>query len=214
MPLDRDAHRKRRARQSRRSRSGGYRVVVKREHAWPVSKNRKVPSTIRDPRPRGLERRAGVVVHHARVHGVRQCPQSTGKASGPGMRSKALFAPRPALAKRATRDTRNETAASTEKPKSRYRRSRSANRAALRAERATPTSRRAASARNGVLTCRSASFGRRACRERRVRFASPSRRGVVARRKRIGRDYTLDRLAGSPPTSRSSRRRRYYTTIS
>jgi hypothetical protein len=45
-----------------------------------------------------------------------------------------------------------------------------------------------------------------------VRFASPSRRGVVARRKRIGRDYTLDRLAGSPPTSRSSRRRRYYTT--
>ena len=100
------------------------------------------------------------------------------------MRSKALFAPRPALAKRAARDTRNETAASTEKPKSRYRRSRSANRAALRAERATPTSRRAASARNGVLTCRSASFGRRACRERRVRFASPSRMWVVARRKR------------------------------
>ena len=104
------------------------------------------------------------------------------------MRSKALFAPRPALAKRAARDTRNETAASIEKPKSRYRRSRSVNRAALRAERATPTSRRAASARNGVLTCRSASFSRRACRERRVRFASSSRRGVVARRKR--RDIT------------------------
>ena len=108
MPLDRDAHRKRRARQSRRSRSGGYRGVVKREYARPVSKNRKVPSTIRDPGPRGLERRAGVVVHHARVHGVRPCPQSTGKASGPGMRSKALFAPCPALAKRAARGTRNK----------------------------------------------------------------------------------------------------------
>ena len=48
------------------------------------------------------------------------------------MRSKALFAPRPALAKRAARDTRNETAASIEKPKSRYRRSRSANRARTR----------------------------------------------------------------------------------
>ena len=114
------------------------------------------------------------------------------------MRSKALFAPRPALAKRAARDTRNETAASIEKPKSRYRRSRSANRAALRAERATPTSRRAASARNGVLTCRSASFGRRACRERRVRFASPSRRGVVARRKRIGRLNPRPTVRGDP----------------
>ena len=114
------------------------------------------------------------------------------------MRSKALFAPRAALAKRATRDTRNETAASIEKPKSRYRRSRSANRAALRAERATSTSRRAASARNGVLTCRSASFGRRACRERRVRFASPSRRGVVARRKRIGRLNPRPTVRGDP----------------
>jgi len=56
-----------------------------------VLKNRKVPSTIREPR--GLERRAGVAVHHARFHGVRPCPQSTGNASGPGMRSKALFAP-------------------------------------------------------------------------------------------------------------------------
>ncbi len=107
MPLDRDAHRKRRSRQSRRSRSGGCRGVVKREYARPVSINRKVPSTIRDPPPRGLERRAGVAVHHARVNGVRPCPQSTGKASMPGMRSKALFAPCPALAKRAARDTRN-----------------------------------------------------------------------------------------------------------
>jgi hypothetical protein len=75
--------------------------------------------------------------------------------------------------------------------------SRSANRAALRAERATSTSRRAASARNGVLTYRSASFGRRACRERRVRFASPSRRGVVARRKRIGRLNPRPTVQGS-----------------
>ena len=114
------------------------------------------------------------------------------------MRSKTLFAPRPALAKRAARDTRNETAASIEKPKSRYRRSRSTNRAALRAERATSTSRRAASARNGVLTCRSASFGRRASREHRVRFASPSQRGLVARRKRIGRLNPRPTVRGDP----------------
>ena len=107
-------------------------------------------SAIREPR--GLERRAGVAVHHARVHDVRPCPQSTGKASGPVTRSKALFAPCLALANRAARGTRNERAASVEKPKSRYRRSRSANRAALRAERAPSTSRRAASARNGVRT--------------------------------------------------------------
>jgi len=62
VPLDRDAHRKRRARQSRRSRSGGCRGVVKGEYARPVMKNRKVPSTIRDPRtarsraPRGCRR--------------------------------------------------------------------------------------------------------------------------------------------------------------
>ena len=114
------------------------------------------------------------------------------------MRSKALFAPRPALANRASCGTRNEAAASVEKPKSRYRRSRSENRAALRAERAMSTSIRAASARNSVLTCRSASCARRACRERRVRFASPSRRGVVARRKRIGRLNPRPTVRGDP----------------
>ena len=63
---------------------------------------------------------------------------------------------------------------------------------------AMPTLRRAASAQNGVLTCRSASFSRRACRERRVRFASSSRRGVVARRKRIGRLNPRPTVRGDP----------------
>ncbi len=161
-------------------------------------KNEKSRARVSIREPRGLERRAGVAVHHARVHDVRPCPRTTGKTSGSRMRPKALFAPRPELAKRAARDTRSETAASIEKPKSRYRRSRSANRAALRAERATPTSRRATSARNGVLTCRSASFGRRACGERRVRFASPSPRGVAARRKGIGPLNPRPKVLGDP----------------
>ena len=77
-----------------------------------MSRDRGVrePFAIRDPR--GLESRAGVDVHHARVLGVRPSPQRTGEASGPVMRSMALFAPRPALANRAARDTRNKTAVS------------------------------------------------------------------------------------------------------
>ena len=114
------------------------------------------------------------------------------------MRSKALFAPCPALAKRAARGTRNKRLPVSKKPKSRCRRSRSTNRAALRAERATPTSRRAVSARNGILTCRSASFGLRACWERRVCFASPSQTGVVARRIGFGRLHPPPTVRGDP----------------
>ena len=147
----------------------------------------KSPSTIRDPRtarsraPRGCRRPPR----------ARQRRSTVSPEHGEGLRARdeVKGALHPLSGAREACRARHEkcTAASIKKPKSRYLRSRSANRAALRAERATSTSRRAASARNGVLTCRSASFGRRACRERRVCFASPSRRGVVARRKRIGR---------------------------
>ena len=172
MPLDRNAHRKRRARQSRRSRSGGYRGVAKREYARPVSKNRKVPSTIRDPRPRGLERRAGVAVHHARVNGVRPCPQSTAKASGPGMRSKALFAPCPALANRAARDTRKKR-----RPVSKNRKVGTVDRDPRTARRYAPNERRrprdarlqreTASSRVGARLSAAARAGNAACASRR-----------------------------------------------
>ena len=170
MSLDRDAHRKRCTRQPRRSRSGGYRGVVKRDYARPVLKNRKVPSTIREPR--GLERRAGVAVHHARVNGVRPCRQSTGKASGPGMRSKALFAPCPALAKRAARDTRNKR-----RPVSKNRKVGTVDRDPRTARRYAPNERRrprdarlqreTASSRIGARLSAAARAGNVACASRR-----------------------------------------------
>ena len=68
-----------------------------------------------------------------------------------------------------------QTAASIEKPKIRYRRSRSANRASLRAERATSTSRRAASARDGEFGRRTRSRRRRARPDWRLDAASSPR---------------------------------------
>ena len=131
-----------------------------------------MPSTFRDPPPRGLERRAGVVVHHARVHGVRPCPQSTGKASGPGMRSKALFAPRPALAKRAARGTRNKR-----RPVSKNRKVGTVDRDPRTARRYAPNERRrprdarlqreTASLRVGARLSAAARAGNAACASRR-----------------------------------------------
>jgi hypothetical protein len=172
VPLDRDAHRKRRARQSRRSRSGGHRGVVKRDYARPVSINRKVRARFAIREPRGLERRAGVVVHHARVNGVRPCPQSTGKASEPGMRSKALFAPCTALAKRAARDTRNKR-----RPVSKNRKVGTVDRDPRTARRYAPNERRrprdarlqreTASSRVGARLSAAARAGNAACASRR-----------------------------------------------
>ena len=146
--------------------------MVKRDYARPVSINRKVPSTIHDPPPRGLERPAGVAVHHARVDGVRPCPQSTGKASGPGMRSKALFAPCPALAKRAARDTKI-----TRRPVSKNRKVGTVDRDPRTARRYAPNERRrprdarlqreTASSRVGARLSAAARAGNAACASRR-----------------------------------------------